>query len=90
MYSAYFATTYTNSKYSITLVFFGYNQQHILLLRLYRSFISMAIGTEKQQELLNQSYKVKITPLVIYGLRVGTHIHIHTYLHESDFGKPGA
>ena len=31
--------------------------------------------TEKQQELFNQSYKVQITPLVIYGLGRG-HTHI--------------
>ena len=35
--------------------------------------------TEKQQELFDQSYKVQITPLVIYGLG-GGHTHIHTHM----------
>ena len=34
--------------------------------------------TEKQQELFNQSYKVQIASLVIYGLG-GGHTHTHTY-----------
>ena len=37
-------------------------------------------GTEKQQELFNQSYKVKITPMVIYLWSWG-HTHRHTYIH---------
>ena len=44
-------------------------------------------GTEKQQKVFNQSYEVKIMPLVIYGLRG---IHTHAYLHESDLKKAGA
>ena len=40
--------------------------------------------TEKQPQLFNQSFKVKITPLIIYGLgggRTHTHIHTHTQTH---------
>ena len=45
----------------------------------------------KQPLLFNQSYKAKITLLVIYGLR-GIHTHTYTHTHsrsESDFKKPG-
>ena len=43
-----------------------------------------------EQKLFNQSYKVKITPLVIYGLGgVHTHMDMHTYRHERDFKKLG-
>ena len=40
----------------------------------------------KQQKLFNQSYNVKITPLIIYGL--GAYTHMRTYPHKSDFKKP--
>ena len=47
---------------------------------------------EKQPPLFNQSYKVKIILLVIYGLG-GVHTHTrtrtHTFAGESDFKKPG-
>ena len=39
--------------------------------------------TERQQKLFNQSYKVKITPLVIYGLG-GMHRHTDTHTHVHD------
>ena len=42
---------------------------------------------QRQQKLFNQSYKVKITPLVIYGLGgIRTHINKHIYVrpHKSD------
>ena len=39
----------------------------------------------KAAQLFNQSFKAKITPLVIYGLR-GVHTHSRI---ESDFKKPG-
>ena len=43
-------------------------------------------ATERQQKLLNQSYKVKITPLVIFALgHTRTHILTHTCPHKSDF-----
>ena len=46
--------------------------------------------TEKQPKLFNQPYKIKTTPLVIYGLRgVHTHAYTHTFPHQSDFKKPG-
>ena len=45
-------------------------------------------GTEKQQELFNQSYKVKITPLVI-SVWPWEHTYMHAYQHESDFRNPG-
>ena len=35
-----------------------------------------------------QSYKVKIMPLVIYGLG-GVHTRMHTFENESDVKKPG-
>ena len=31
-----------------------------------------------QQELFNQSYKIQIIPLAIYGVGVDTHAHIYT------------
>ena len=34
---------------------------------------SAIIGAEKQQKLFNQSYKVQITPLLLYGLGVNMH-----------------
>ena len=34
-------------------------------------------GTEKQQKLFNQSYKIKIMPLVIYGAHTHTYTRIH-------------
>ena len=49
-----------------------------------------SIGTEKQQELITQSYKVQIMPLVIYSLG-GGYTHKRTDIpHKSDFRKPGA
>ena len=39
-------------------------------------------GTEKQQQLFNQSFKVKILPLVICGpgdVHTNTHTHVHTH-----------
>ena len=46
--------------------------------------------TEKQPQLFSLSFKVKIMPLVIYGLR-GGHIHTHIlWQNESDLKKPGA
>ena len=54
------------------------------------------IGAEKQQKLFNQSYKVKIMLIVIYGLRsvqadTDTNTHTQTYRcpHKSDLRKPG-
>ena len=45
---------------------------------------------KSSRRLFNQSFKVKITPLVIYGLKGGhTHTHI-LWRYESDFKKPGA
>ena len=41
-----------------------------------------------QQKLINQSYKIKVTPPGIYGLR-GIQIKTHIFAHESDFKKPG-
>ena len=41
---------------------------------------------EKQPPLFNQSFKVKITQLVIYGLGANTHI---LWWNESDYKKPG-
>ena len=38
--------------------------------------------SDKQQELFNQSCKIQIMPLVIYGHRAGdTHAHTHTHTH---------
>ena len=42
----------------------------------------------------NRNYLINpMMPLHIYGLRRGPHTHrrthLHTYLHESDFKKPG-
>ena len=45
--------------------------------------------TEKLPQLFNESFKVLIPPLVIYGLR-GIHTYTHTFVDKSDFKKPGA
>ena len=42
---------------------------------------------KSSRTIFKQSYKVKIMPLVIYGLGG---IHTHTFAHESDFKKPGS
>ena len=39
-------------------------------------------STEKQPELFNQSYKAKITPLLIYGLHTHTHTRANTHTLE--------
>ena len=44
----------------------------------------------KKAQLVGQSFNVKITPLVIYGLE-GVHMHAHIlWWNESDYKKPGA
>ena len=46
---------------------------------------SKSVLTEKQPQLFSQSFKIKITPLVIYGLR-GEYTRSHIlWRHESDF-----
>ena len=48
-------------------------------------------GVEKQQELFNLLYRLKIPPMVIYSLGGGhTHTNTHIYPHENNFKKPGA
>ena len=64
----------------------------MLLLGLHPCIILMARAINwnlKAAGLFNRSYEVQITPLVSYGLGDG-HMHIRTYLHKSNFRKPGA